>query len=113
MKKISRTQYFSHKFLLFLGFALIGIALLAHFWFRGGFASIYIDTDFGRDLSELSNIWLHHIVWLGPQLSAGFPASPFYYYLFFPVLLLSGGDPRALIIANIFLAAFCLGAFSW
>lgn len=81
-------------------------------WFRGGYSGIFLDTDLGRDLSELSNLMDYKIVWLGPRLSAGFPASPIYYYTFFPVLWLAQGDARSLILFNMVLAIVALGIFT-
>lgn len=70
-----------------------------------------IDTDYGRDLYEMSNIFLHKIVWLGPRLSHGLTASPLYYYLYYPSLWLSHGDMRGPIYFNVLLAAMALGIF--
>jgi hypothetical protein len=63
-----------------------------------------LDTDFSRDLSELSNLWQRQIVWLGPHLSPGFPASPLYYYLYFPFLVIGQGNPYSIIFGNIVIA---------
>ncbi|MEN9327385.1 MAG: hypothetical protein RI947_193 [Candidatus Parcubacteria bacterium] len=89
----------------------ITLLFLSAVWLRGGLDSIFLDTDLGRDLSELSNIQRHHVVWLGPRLSVGFPSSPIYYYLFFPAILISHWNANALIIANILLALFALGVY--
>ena len=93
---------------MFLGLFLVLLAL-ATTWLKGGFNSILLDTDLGRDLYEMSNIRMHKVVWLGPRLSVGFPSSPVYYYLFYPVLLLSKWNANSLILANIFLALLGLG----
>jgi len=89
------------------------LLLLSLFWFRGGVTPLYFDTDMGRDLSELSNIWLHHIVWIGPRLGPGLQASPSYYYFFFPFLLLGGGNANALIIGNVLFALVSLAIFGY
>ena len=97
---------------LIIKFLLIFVILfLCFFWFRGGFASINLDTDLGRDLFELSNILLHKVVWLGPRLSAGIHASPIYYYILFPALLLSGNNPGSIIFLTLFFAAVALLIF--
>ncbi len=70
-----------------------------------------IDTDYGRDLYEMSNIFLHKVVWLGPRLSPGLSASPIYYYLYYPSLWLSGGDIRGPIYFNMLVTALCLLIF--
>jgi hypothetical protein len=70
-----------------------------------------IDTDYGRDLYEMSNIFLHKVVWLGPHLSPGLSASPIYYYLYYPSLWLSGGNIRGPIYFNILVTALALLVF--
>lgn len=70
-----------------------------------------IDTDFGRDLYEMSNIFLDKIVWLGPRLSHSITSSPLYYYLYYPSLWLSHGNMRGPIYFNMLLAAMSLGIF--
>jgi len=87
------------------------ILLLCFFWIQEGFAGINLDTDLGRDLFELSNIFLHKWVWLGPRLSAGFHTSPIYYYILYPALLLSGNNPRSIIILTLLFAAVALFIF--
>jgi len=89
------------------------IALLPLIWLRGGFKSIYLDLDTARDLHELSNIWIGRIVWVGPELRHGFNITPFYYYLFYPALLIGNGDARALIIFNIVLSLAVLVWLGW
>lgn len=88
----------------------MSLFFLASIWFRGGLNSVFVDTDFGRDLSELSKLWIgQKVIWLGPTLSPGFHASPLYYYLFFPALLLGKGSAYSLLIANAVLALIILG----
>lgn len=73
--------------------------------------NLQIDTDYGRDLYEMSNIFLHKVVWLGPHLSPGLSASPIYYYLYYPSLWLTGGDIRGPIYFNIMIAIIALALF--
>jgi hypothetical protein len=96
----SRTFQLSTSFLILFSFFLI--------WSYRGIAEAGLSADFARDLSEISNLWIHRIVWLGPQLRVGFPASPIYYYLFFPILLLSGGSGYSLVITHTFFAVGAL-----
>lgn len=93
-----------YKIILF-----IIIILLPLVWLKGGFGSIYLDLDFARDLNEISNIWIRRIVWLGPELRHGFNITPLYYYMFYPVLLISHGNARSLIIFNMILSIITLG----
>ena len=72
-------------------------------------SSFDINVDNARDLNALSNLWIHRIVWLGPQFSVGFPASPLYFYLLFPGLLLTGGSAYSLVFSQ---AVFAIGALS-
>jgi hypothetical protein len=84
------------------------------FWTQGGFDSVYLTTDLGRDLSQLSNLWIgKSIIWLGPRLSLGFPTSPIYYYIFYPALAIARGNAEALIVFNLLIAGFALAVFSW
>ena len=82
-------------------------------WLRGGFASLYLDLDFARDLHEISNIWIGRIVWLGPELRSSFHIPPFYYYMFYPALWIGSGNVRAMIIFNIFLSLTVLFWLGW
>jgi uncharacterized membrane protein len=90
---------------------LLGILLF--FWSRIGFEQLYLDTDLGRDLYELSNIAEGKTVWLGPRLSAGLHASPIYYYLLYPGLVLSGGDARSLMVSTLALGIVAIGTFAY
>lgn len=91
-------------------------ALLVCVWLRGGLDKVYLDTDIGRDLSEISKLWIgQSVIWLGPRFSIGLHSSPLYYYLFYIPVLASGGSAYSIIIFNVFLAAyalFFLGYFS-
>ncbi|MBI2593707.1 hypothetical protein HYW44_03625 [Candidatus Daviesbacteria bacterium] len=97
-----------YKYLLSF-IVLAGLFLL---WSYLGIAQTGIHADLARDLNELSNIWIGKIVWLGPMTSANFHASPLYYYLLFPGLVLSGGNGLSLIPSHAFFAALALGLFA-
>lgn len=97
------------KFLLSL-LVILGLFVL---WTYKGITETGIHADLARDLNELSNLWVHKVVWLGPRTSAGFPASPIYYYLLFPGLLLSGGNGLSLIFSQAFFAVLALGLFAY
>lgn len=101
------------KLRVFLIYFVCILFFLSLIWLRGGFSSILLDTDLGRDLSEMSNIHLHKVVWLGPRLSAGFPSSPIYYYLFYPALVISRWNAQSLIVFNVLLALAGLGTFAF
>lgn len=91
---------------------IVGVVLF--FWTRGGFNSVYLDTDLGRDLSQLSNLWIgQKIIWLGPRLSPGLSASPIYYYLFYPALVIGMGDANSLIVFNLIIAASSISLFGF
>lgn len=95
---------------------LIICIVLSFVWLWGGLDKLYLDTDIGRDLSEISKLWIgQSVIWLGPRFSVGLHSSPFYYYLFYIPILLSGGNAYSIIVFNIVLAAstlFLLGYLS-
>lgn len=93
-----------------LGVTIVGLVLV---WSRSGFNNVDIDTDLGRDLTELSNIWQGKVVWLGPRLSPGLHASSSYYYLFYPFVWLAGGNVRGLFVGSLLLSAIALGWFGY
>lgn len=92
---------------------LLIVLLLPFIWLKDGFEAIFLDLDTARDLHELSNIWIGRIVWLGPDLSAGFQASPLSYYIFYPALWMSGGNARSIIYFNMFLSLTALVWLGW
>ena len=91
------------------GIAIFALSVLFLFWSFLGYHNVGLHADLSRDLHELSNLWIHRIVWLGPQLRVGFPASPMYYYLLFPGIILSNGNARSLAISQAFFAFVALG----
>jgi hypothetical protein len=101
--------FFNIKFLLSL-IVLLGLFIL---WVYKGITETAIHADLARDLNYLSNLWMHKVVWLGPATSANFPASPLYFYLLFPGLLLSGGNGLSLVFSQSFFAALALGLFAY
>lgn len=100
---------------IFRNYALLFILLfLIYTWTRGGLNAFYVDTDFGRDLSQISKLWIgQKVLWLGPTLSPGFHASPLYYYLLFPALFLGKGSAYSLLVANVIFAAVVLGVLGY
>jgi len=92
---------------------LFFVLLLPFIWLKDGFEAIFLDLDTARDLHELSNIWIGRIVWLGPDLSAGFQASSLSYYIFYPALWISGGNARSIIYFNMFLSLSALVWLGW
>lgn len=64
-------------------------------------SNLSIDTDYGRDIYEMSNIYLGKTVWLGPRLSPGLSASPAYYYLYYPSTLMTTNHLRGPIYLNL------------
>jgi hypothetical protein len=92
---------------------LLTLGVLLFFWTRIGFEQIFVDTDLGRDLSELSNIAQGKTVWLGPRLSAGLHASPIYYYSLYPGLYLSSGNARSVVVTTLFLGCCAVGLLAW
>ncbi|MBP7842443.1 hypothetical protein KA017_00375 [Candidatus Woesebacteria bacterium] len=85
--------------ILFIFYSVIGIT---HF---------SLNADLSRDLSELSNLWVGKIVWLGPLLRVGFPASPLYFYLLFPGLIISGGSAYSLVITQVIMSVAALATY--
>lgn len=100
---------------IFRNYALLFILLfLIYSWTRGGLNTFYLDTDFGRDLSQISKLWIgQKVLWLGPTLSPGFHASPLYYYSLFPALFFGKGSAYSLLVANVIFAAVVLGALGY
>ncbi|MCX6733027.1 MAG: hypothetical protein NTV98_05825 [Candidatus Roizmanbacteria bacterium] len=106
--KIIKKNIFRNYVLLFT------LLFLIYLWTRGGLNTFYVDTDFGRDLSQLSKLWIgQKVIWLGPTLSPGFHASPLYYYLFFPALFVGQGSAYSLLIANILFAIIVLAVLGF
>lgn len=103
------------KSFLNIKYFLSVVTLLGLFslWTYKGIAETGIHVDLARDLNFLSDIWVHKLVWLGPMTSANFPASPIYYYLLFPGLLLSGGNGLSLVYSQAFFAFLALGLFTY
>lgn len=95
----------------YLSASIILLGLFA-LWIYKGIFETGIHVDLARDLNFLSDIWVHKIVWLGPMTSANFPASPIYYYLLFPGLLLSGGNGLSLIFSQAFFALLALSLYA-
>lgn len=91
---------------------LILLGLFALWTYKGIFET-EIHVDLARDLNFLSDLWIHRIVWLGPMTSANFPASPIYYYLLYPGLILSGGNGLSVIFSQAFFALLALGTYSY
>ncbi len=99
MKLKSHTKLVVSVLLLFL-------FILFYSWI--GISYFSLNADVSRDLSELSNLWIGKMVWLGPLLRIGFPASPLYFYILFPALIISGGSAYSLVITQVFLSVFGL-----
>lgn len=91
---------------------LILVALFS-IWVYRGIAEAGLTADLARDLNDLSTLWIWDIVWLGPQLRVGFPASPLYYYLLLPGLWLSGGSAYSLIVSHAVAGLSALWLLVW
>lgn len=98
------------KLLKFFPF-LIVTAFFAVLWSWIGVSVFRLNADVSRDLSQLSNLWIGKIVWLGPQLKVGFPVSPLYFYLLFPGLVLMGGSAYSTILTQVLFALIALFFF--
>lgn len=84
---------------MFKRFTLLSILGLIYVYI--GISNVSIDADLARDLSFISDILIKKVVWLGPQLSVGFPISPLYYYFFIPLLVLTSGNPYSLLLTPV------------
>jgi hypothetical protein len=91
---------------------LVLISLLC-VWTISGYDSVYIDTDVGRDLKEISNIQRDKYVWLGPWIGPGLHASSVYYYLYYPGVWLSSGVVSSLITTNLVIAVISFALLGW
>ncbi len=97
----------NRSYILIISLLLICLFI---FWVARGMVSFDINVDNARDLHAMSNLWIHRMVWLGPQFSIGFPASPLYFYLLFPGLLLTGGSAYSLVFSQAVFAVSVIGA---
>lgn len=70
------------------------------FYIYIGITHYSLNADISRDLSFMSDLWIHKFVWLGPQLRVGFPSSPLYFYLQLPVLLITNGSAYSPVITQ-------------
>lgn len=89
------------------------IGLCAFYWLYLGVFFSTLHLDYARDLTALSELWLHRIVWLGPQLRSGFPTSPFYFYVQLPILWATHGSAYALILTQVLTATAALGLYAY
>jgi hypothetical protein len=72
------------------------------------------DSDFGRDIVDILHITKGDLTLIGPKLSfGGIHTGPYYYYLFAPVLVLSGLRPEGLLVFNAVLFWLTLVAVSF
>lgn len=64
------------------------------------FESMNMDSDFARDLYAILKLARGDLSLLGPPLTGGVFAGPWYYYIFVPALVLGRLDPNLVLIAN-------------
>ena len=101
------------KKVVFICLFLVSVFIPFFFWIQGGFDAVFLNTDIARDLYELSNLWIgRSVIWLGPRLNPGLYASPIYYYLFYPALLILRGNGNSIIVFNLFISLMALALFS-
>lgn len=90
---------------------IIYIALLATIYFFALVSSYNYDSDFGRDINDISKITSGDMTLLGPKLSfGGIHAGPYYYYLFTPAILFFKNNPESMLYLNasIFIIIFVI-----
>ncbi|MBA3283870.1 MAG: hypothetical protein H0U27_02260 [Nitrosopumilus sp.] len=76
-------------------------------------SSYNFDSDFGRDINDIYSIANGNITLLGPKSSfGGIFTTPYYYYLFVPILLLSKFNWEGILYFNAFLFS-CAIAYIW
>ena len=105
-------RYFNNKIIQRAIVFTVVIALFIFYSWKG-LIETGVSADVARDLTQVSNLWLHKIIWLGPNLGIGFPISPLYFYLLYPFLLISGGNGYSLVITEAFFAFVALSIFAW
>ncbi len=89
------------------------IGLASFYWFYRGLFFSTLHLDYARDLTALSELWLHRIVWLGPQLRSGFPTSPFYFYIQLPMLWATRGSAYTLILTQVLTTTAVMGLYAY
>jgi hypothetical protein len=62
--------------------------------------SLSVNTDYAKDVYAIAKMSQGHFTLLGPALSAGIFAGPYYYYLMLPGLVLSGLNPYSLALTG-------------
>lgn len=95
---------------------LISVMVMAavfSLWIYLGLNRISLDADLSRDLTQMSELWQGNIVWLGPHLRVGFPASPLYFYVLLPGLVISGGSAQSLVMSQVVFAMMTFVAWAW
>lgn len=90
---------------------IIYIAILSAVYFFALVSSYNYDSDFGRDINDISKIASGDFTLLGPKLSfGGIHAGPYYYYLFTPAIVLFKNQPQSMLYLNasIFIVIFLI-----
>lgn len=91
----------------------VGILLMLLYSYRLT-TSFNYDNDFGRDIVDILAIANGDIRLLGPKLSfGGIHASPWYYYLFVPVVYIAPLYPEMVLYAGAALSASALALAFW
>jgi hypothetical protein len=85
----------------------LGLLFLTLYWYRLP-QSLSINTDYGKDIYAIAKIATGHFSLLGPALSVGIFAGPYYYYLMVPALLLTHLNPYALAMTSVSLFSLSL-----
>ena len=87
------------------------LALILCFYLFRLLSSFNFDNDFGRDIVDILSISRGDMRLLGPKLSfGGIHASPWYYYLFVPVIFLFSAYPESVVIFSGVISALVLVA---
>ena len=102
-------KHMSEKKYLYSFVALL--ALILCFYLFHLLSSFNFDNDFGRDIGDILSISRGDLRLLGPKLSfGGIHASPWYYYLFVPVIFLFPAYPESVVISSVVISVLTLMA---
>ena len=71
--------------------------------------SFNVDSDWARDIHDVIKITQGDISLIGPPLSAGAFAGPYYYYFLVPVFRITGLNETAMVMFNAWVFAVALG----
>jgi len=89
-------------------FLLVTFVSFILYWYKLP-DSLTINTDYGKDLYNIAKLFRGNFTLLGPALSAGIFAGPYYYYLMLPSLVISSLNPYSIALTGSILFSASVG----